>query len=463
MKLILSLVSLTIVGAWAWRFWSLFNAPMGWGMMDDPTWLESFRAIHASAHWPGLLQWTWDTAITDITGGLFRPTYALWAWFVYDFLAFQKNLSPAWIYSLCFGIHIFTSLLFGLIFVRSHNKPNYTYFIVYILLFWSFTPSLNLVGLISLQERLALLLSGLALLTLWWQPRWLWPLSYLLWLGALGAKATAVVFVIPLVIALADHGIRANLFRIGFFAMTALNWGLFAGWIARKGLYTQSRYVVSSEMLMNYLRQGGPWAWAVALIAGTALMMEVLRMMKDRVQTQTWNFSPLLWPLTTAALLALMLPWGIQGYYWSIFTPAVAGCAALIFLRINSLLDLNGQRVALLVLLVPFSISLGPKMGKLIDRSTSTKLVVEWLQSAEASPIETVFMPMPCIEAIHSLALLSHRPVNSIQVWEQTPPERRIFNDKTALLTWWECPLIPAEIAPTPQLKKDWGDWKLFR
>lgn len=435
---------------------AILLSPMHWGVMDDVALLRDFET--------SFNDWTfWQYLRNFLSGefiwGLYRPAYAAWNFFLYGQLAVDWGFPPSVAYALTAMI-VYASLAFiGREFSRSFPEKDRSMALAsYLVAVLAFTPSLNLVGLLSLQEKFPIVGAALAFALLGKNKRVEDVLGLLLfWVGPL-AKSTGIVYGIPILFLLwnrRDGRKTWNQTLAAVFAASLGAWALYAKWVASNGHYTR-RYQWESGVFQRYFEIGGFWGWTVAFF----VLLAVAFGLKKK---EGYRIPPFAWPLALAAWIVLMLPWGILGYYWSAVTPLWAACFAIVAVSISrSSGFLKTPRMLRafigIMLVLAISAHFFYKTHRLISRSVATGEIETWLTTPEARSAPETWVAYPCSEAMKSLALASRREAE-LRMWR--PGE--VLTEGALYLTWWECPKLPEAMRGHFALFRDWGAWKAFR
>jgi hypothetical protein len=334
--------------------------------------------------------------------------------------------------------------------------------LLYFLAFISFTAGLSLVSLISIQERAALLFFMLGLLSAWKGAEsgsriFAWT-SHAWFVLALLSKPTVVGY-FPLLIPLLWTRYRAPKSRwihAGIAVSIAIVFVIANYWVASQGWYT-TRYFnpLTFKLVLSTFPLGGPWAYVVSALMVTNTVIYCVFWKRFVPNSHTaWC-----WPIALWAIWAVMLKWGLFGYYWTIVTPLFAGNLILLFIAVGSWIGRATRYLAWAILLSGATISLGPKLGVLIHRSVDTQQFVDWVNSPDASWVQDFYMPKPCDEAVVAMNMARTTPFRSIQTYTGAEPFKA---DAALVATWWECPVFAPVAGYEPVLLRDFGAWKAW-
>jgi hypothetical protein len=342
---------------------------------------------------------------SSMNGGYFRPLYAFFVYLTYG--TFQHDPKLFYLFNLAF---VLMALWPWTLLINRHLAPESCAELTFTFVFLLFcaTPLYNHITYLSLQEKFVIFFSG-------WSyyffdrtlakpmisgPHWWTAQAALIMMSVLGlwGKATYVAFIPWFAVAL----VAAKGLPVVRKGITLAVWCVFLSGMGYVLLHNRSiynsKYKTDIHGLLDRIHLLPPSVYFFLALAILTGMFLLLRKQKDAA---LW-----VWPLSLLSYLFVMLPWGINTYYWGPAMPSACGCLVLlaegclqrssrhIVMASRGLLSIS----ALLAAMAVFYIGI-PRLA----RQSEIGSVVQWLSARLPNPKVTVFVQEPCLEATGTL------------------------------------------------------------
>ncbi len=439
--------------------------PMCFGLVEDAQILQLVRTS-----WQHLSLFEILRDYSDMDGGSFRPVETF---FIYIFYGPLQS-HPKLFYLINYGFVILAMFLW-VVMIRGKVSPRFRaeWTIMFSCLLLVATPLYNLTTHLVLQEKYVILFAGLSYYALdralaiqnlsnarWWALQGVILISILF---GFWSKATFIAFMpwILLAIALSTNlALHRKWTTLLIFLTTTGMMGYLR--LSHRSSYNL-QYRTDLAGLLERIHYLPKSFYVFSCLGISTLSVLIYLRWKRQLDHRAW-IGFLLWPISLLSYLAVMIPWGINTYYW---TPAMApacGCLVILgdlYFRKMPLFAARGVLGLMTVSMILACVGVFGVGIPRLARQSEIGMVADWLSRQLPNERVTVYVEQPCMEATSSLAYYAggRQPFNYLQQ-SQVP--------QSPQATWWlitrdECNIAAKHAPLFDRVIYESPHWKIYQ